>query len=65
MHTYLSLAALSLGDADSGGAALGLRALDAAWNVPREVALRMRERLRQSRSGSRCEGASGRGEEQP
>ncbi|BGP39874.1 geranylgeranyl transferase type-1 subunit beta [Rhodotorula kratochvilovae] len=44
MHTYLSLAALSLGD--DGGAALGMRELDPAWNVPREVAARMRERLR-------------------
>ncbi|GAA5848089.1 hypothetical protein JCM9279_007449 [Rhodotorula babjevae] len=58
MHTYLSLAALSLGDVSadagvgSGGATLGLRALDAVWNVPREVAQRMRERLRRSTSGS-------------
>ncbi|BGP31803.1 geranylgeranyl transferase type-1 subunit beta [Rhodotorula toruloides] len=42
-HTYLSLAALALGDAD--GKVLGMRRLDAGWNVPVEVAERMRSRL--------------------
>ncbi|CDR44778.1 hypothetical protein NBRC10512_005877 [Rhodotorula toruloides] len=42
-HTYLSLAALALGDAD--GKVLSLRRLDAGWNVPVEVAERMRSRL--------------------
>ncbi|GAA5989695.1 hypothetical protein JCM10908_000595 [Rhodotorula pacifica] len=42
-HTYLSLAALSLGDFKDG--ALGLRHLDPAWNVPVEVAARMRAHL--------------------
>ncbi|GAA5997900.1 uncharacterized protein JCM10292_006893 [Rhodotorula paludigena] len=51
-HTYLSLAALSLGDAgDSASQQLGLHALDAAWNVSRAVKARMRERL--------CAGAGG------
>ncbi|GAA5842543.1 hypothetical protein JCM11251_004900 [Rhodosporidiobolus azoricus] len=42
-HSYLSLAALSLGDADSR--LLDLRPLDAAWNVPEDVAERMKARL--------------------
>ncbi|GAA6002556.1 hypothetical protein JCM10207_001180 [Rhodosporidiobolus poonsookiae] len=42
-HTYLSLAALSLGDAE--GETLGLRRLDAAWNVEKGVAEGMKERL--------------------
>lgn len=58
MHTYLALAALSLGDA--GGAALGLRGLDAAWNVPREVAARMRDCLR-GRRGAEEGGRGGEG----
>ncbi|GAA5861615.1 hypothetical protein JCM3774_002647 [Rhodotorula dairenensis] len=41
-HTYLSLAALSLGD---GTAALNLWPLDPAWNVPDRVAARMRTHL--------------------
>ncbi|GAA5907831.1 hypothetical protein JCM5296_005797 [Sporobolomyces johnsonii] len=40
-HTYLSLAALSLGDAD----AVGLRTLDPAWNVERSVAERIKRSL--------------------
>ncbi|GAA5923177.1 hypothetical protein JCM1841_005916 [Sporobolomyces salmonicolor] len=40
-HTYLSLAALSLGDADS----VGLRTLDPAWNVERSVAERIKQYL--------------------
>ncbi|GAA6049663.1 hypothetical protein JCM3770_005059 [Rhodotorula araucariae] len=48
MHTYLALAALSLGD--GAGTALGLRALDPAWNVPTEVAARVRDRLRRQRA---------------
>ncbi|GJN89162.1 hypothetical protein Rhopal_002136-T1 [Rhodotorula paludigena] len=52
-HTYLSLAALSLGDAgDSASQRLGLRALDAAWNVSRAVKARMREQLRADGGGS-------------
>ncbi|GEM07421.1 geranylgeranyl transferase type-1 subunit beta [Rhodotorula toruloides] len=42
-HTYLSLAALALGDVDV--TVLGMRRLDAGWNVPVEVAERMRSKL--------------------
>ncbi|BGP15903.1 geranylgeranyl transferase type-1 subunit beta [Rhodosporidiobolus nylandii] len=42
MHHYLSLAALSLGDAAS---TLNLRSLDPAWNLSREVGERIRARL--------------------
>ncbi|POY71800.1 hypothetical protein BMF94_5161 [Rhodotorula taiwanensis] len=42
-HTYLSLAALALGDADSRE--LDLARLDAAWNVPQNVATRIRSNL--------------------
>lgn len=47
-HTYLSLAALALGDTTNGSeksSRLGLATLDAAWNVPIRVAARMRDRL--------------------
>ncbi|GAA5980547.1 hypothetical protein JCM11641_006676 [Rhodosporidiobolus odoratus] len=47
-HTYLSLAALSLGDcqgASLGPSVLDLRPLDPAWNVSKEVAERIKERL--------------------
>ncbi|GAA5908245.1 hypothetical protein JCM6882_006780 [Rhodosporidiobolus microsporus] len=43
-HTYLSLAALSLGGLDKRVA--DLRPLNAAWNVPENVAQRIKARLR-------------------
>ncbi|GAA5876600.1 hypothetical protein JCM8547_002419 [Rhodosporidiobolus lusitaniae] len=44
-HTYLSLAALSLGAEHDPHSGLDLRPLDPGWNVRKEVAARIRERL--------------------